>query len=139
MRLTISPVRILSVLGVVASDLAMMLASYRAAQWLRYRTEGRQALVIAPNDDYSQLTFIFAATVVMAFALNRLYIPRRGFSRVDLLYGVMLGTSIGFFIALALTALLYRSLEMPRLTVVYWWLLAIVFIWSGRVILDFLI
>jgi exopolysaccharide biosynthesis polyprenyl glycosylphosphotransferase len=50
-----------------------------------------------------------------------------------------MGTSIGFFLALAITALLYRSLEMPRLTIVYWWLLAIVFTWSGRVILDFII
>jgi exopolysaccharide biosynthesis polyprenyl glycosylphosphotransferase len=135
-----SPIKFFSVLSVIASDLVMMFVSFRLAHWLRLRSEGRQTLLtVSAPDDYSQLTFIFAATVVIAFALNRLYIPRRGFSRVDLLYSVMLGTSIGFFIALAVTALLYRSLELPRLMIVYWWLCAMALTWFGRVILDFAI
>ncbi|MFN0073368.1 MAG: undecaprenyl-phosphate glucose phosphotransferase [Chloroflexota bacterium] len=132
-------IRLFSVLSIIASDLAMMFLAFRAAHWLRLRTEGRPSLNVSPPDDYTQLTYIFAATVVIAFALNQLYIPRRGFSRVDLLYGVMLGTTTGFFIALAVTALLYRSLELPRLMIVYWWICAIVLTWCGRVILDFVI
>ncbi|HEX3246422.1 MAG TPA: hypothetical protein VHX16_13520, partial [Chloroflexota bacterium] len=134
-----NPIKLLAVLSVIASDLAMMLLAFRAAYWLRLRSEGRPTLTVYGPDNYSQLTLIFAATVVIAFALNRLYIPRRGFSRVDLLYSVMLGTSIGFFIALAVTALLYRSLELPRLMIVYWWLCAMALMWCGRVILDFVI
>jgi exopolysaccharide biosynthesis polyprenyl glycosylphosphotransferase len=134
-----SPIKLISILAVIASDLLMMWLSFRAAHWLRLRSEGRQVLTVTAPDDYTQLTLIFSAMVVIAFALNRLYIPRRGFSRVDLLYSVMLGTSIGFFVALAVTALLYRSLELPRLMIVYWWLCAMALIWIGRVILDFLV
>jgi len=134
-----SPIKLLSVLAVIASDLFMMWLSFREAHWLRLHSEGRQTLTVTAPDDYTQLTLIFSAMVVIAFALNRLYIPRRGFSRVDLLYSVMLGTSIGFFVALAVTALLYRSLELPRLMIVYWWLCAMALIWMGRVILDFVV
>jgi exopolysaccharide biosynthesis polyprenyl glycosylphosphotransferase len=134
-----SVIKLLSVLAVIASDLVMMWLSFREAHWLRLRSEGRQTLTVTAPDDYTQLTLIFSAMVVIAFALNRLYIPRRGFSRVDLLYSVMLGTSIGFFVALAVTALLYRSLELPRLMIVYWWLCAMALIWAGRVILDFVV
>lgn len=131
--------KLVSVVCLILSDLGMMFLAFRMGHWLRLRTEGRPTLNVSPPDDYSQLTIIFAAMVIIAFALNRLYIPRRGFSRVDLMYSVMLGTSIGFFIALAVTALMYRSLELPRLMIVYWWLCAMGLTWTGRVILDFVI
>jgi len=73
------------------------------------------------------------------FAIRRLYIPRRGFGRVDLLYQVAAAVAIGWLAALSVTFFVYRALEPPRLMLVYWALLSIGLTWLARVVLDALL
>jgi exopolysaccharide biosynthesis polyprenyl glycosylphosphotransferase len=73
---------------------------------------------------------------MVVFALRRLYIPRRGFGRVDLLYQVAAAVGLGWLGALSVTLLVYRFLEPPRLMLVYWALLSIGLVWLARSILD---
>ena len=63
---------------------------------------------------------------MLVFAMRRLYIPRRGFGRVDLLYQVAAAVGMGWLAALSVTFFVYRALEPPRLMLVYWALLSIV-------------
>jgi exopolysaccharide biosynthesis polyprenyl glycosylphosphotransferase len=120
----------------VASDLAMVYAAYQLAYLIRYRTEAATGSVIPPPETYDELAFITAGCVLVAFAIYRLYIPRRGLSRIDLLYSVALATTGGFLFGIAVIALAYRSLELPRLVIATWWLTAILLIWLARALLD---
>jgi exopolysaccharide biosynthesis polyprenyl glycosylphosphotransferase len=72
-------------------------------------------------------------------AVRRLYIPRRGFGRVDLLYQVGAAVGLGWLLALSVTFFVYRALEPPRLMLVYWALLSIGLVWLTRVVLDALL
>ena len=76
---------------------------------------------------------------MLIFAVRSLYIPRRGFGRVDLLYQVGAAVGLGWLAALSVTFFLYRSLEPPRLMLVYWALLSIALVWLSRVVLDALL
>ena len=73
---------------------------------------------------------------MVIFAVRRLYIPRRGFGRVDLLYQVGAAVGLGWLAALSVTFFAYRALEPPRLMLVYWALLSIGLVWLMRVVLD---
>src|SRR5918912_400066 len=79
------------------------------------------------------------AFMLAVFALRRLYIPRRGVGRVDLLYQVIAAVGLGWLACLSATVLIYRALGPPRLMLVYWGLLAIVLVWLARAILDALL
>jgi exopolysaccharide biosynthesis polyprenyl glycosylphosphotransferase len=120
----------------VASDLAMVYAAYQLAYLVSYRTEAATGSAIPPPETYDELAFITAGCVLVAFAVYRLYIPRRGLSRIDLLYSVVLATTGGFLLGIAVIALAYRSLELPRLVIATWWLSAILLIWLARALLD---
>ena len=76
---------------------------------------------------------------MVIFAVRRLYIPRRGFGRVDLLYQVGSAVGLGWLAALSVTFFMYRALEPPRLMLVYWALLSIALVWLTRVLVDALL
>jgi exopolysaccharide biosynthesis polyprenyl glycosylphosphotransferase len=128
--------RLLRVILLVLTDLATTYAAYRIAYLVRYRPELPAGAEIPPPQQYHEIAIIMAACIVGSFAVWRLYIPRRGLSRIDLLSTVFLATSGGFILGLAAVVMTYRSIELPRLVVVAWWAMAIILIWWARAILD---
>src|SRR3712207_6564739 len=114
----------------------MVYAGYRLAYSLRYRTEPRTAAEIPPPETYLEPLVLMTTCILGVFAFFRLYIPRRGHSRIDLLYTLFLAVSFGFILGLFVIGMVYRGIELPRLVYVSWWAISIVGIWLARVILD---
>ncbi|MFN8522104.1 MAG: undecaprenyl-phosphate glucose phosphotransferase [Chloroflexota bacterium] len=131
-----SILRAILVLALIASDVAMSYLSFRVAYLARFRVDPRSAAEIPAPSVYLDSVVIVTACVMLAFALFRLYIPRRGLSRIDLLFSLSIAATGGFVAALAAITLTYRGLEMPRLVFVIWWLLAIGLLWTGRLLID---
>ena len=129
------PLRAAHILALVLADLVMLVAAYRAAYLIRYRVDARGAEIPLP-ETYYEIVAVVAICMVAVFAFFQLYLPRRGQSRIDLLYSLFLAVSGVFVASLAAVVLLHRELTLPRLVLVSWWGAAILAIWLARVILD---
>ena len=128
--------RLLHIVSLVAADLLMVYAAYRLAYSVRFRTELGTGAAIPPPEMYQDLAFIMTACVLGVLTFFRLYIPRRGHSRIDLLYSLFLAVTFGFFVGLVAIALTYRSIELPRLVYACWWASTILLVWFARVLID---
>jgi len=128
--------RAIQVVALLAADLAMLHAAYRLAYLIRYRVVIRPGVDIPPPEAYFDTELVMAVCLIGVFAFFRHYIPRRGLSRIDLLYAVFLAVSAAFIIALAVMTMLFRELGLPRVVLVGWWAAAVILIWLARVILD---
>ena len=117
-------------------DLAMLYAAYRLAYLIRYRVVIRAGIEVPPPEVYQDTLLLVAVSLIGVFAFFRHYIPRRGLSRIDLLYSLFLAVSATFVIALAANTLLYREFGLPRVVYAGWWACAIVLIWMARVVVD---
>jgi exopolysaccharide biosynthesis polyprenyl glycosylphosphotransferase len=131
--------RALYVLALVVSDLIMLRLAFVLAYHLRVLSGTRPDQPPDPPSTYDDLAWLCALVIMLVFAVRRLYIPRRGFGRVDLLYQVGAAVGIGWLAALSVTFFVYRALEPPRLMLVYWALLAIGLVWLTRLVLDALL
>ena len=128
--------RALQVVALLAADLVMLHAAYRLAYLVRYRFVIRPGVEIPPPEMYYDTVALMAVCLVGVLAFFRHYIPRRGLSRIDLLYALFLGVSAAFVIGLAVITLVVREFGLPRLVLVGWWACAIMLIWLARVVLD---
>jgi exopolysaccharide biosynthesis polyprenyl glycosylphosphotransferase len=81
---------------------------------------------------FAPLVVTLLLSLVVVYFFYRLYHLRRGESRIDELYKLIPATSIGIIVATALTTLLYRDLEYPRLLLVLVWLFTLLFVALGR-------
>ncbi len=131
--------RALYVVALLVSDLIMLRLAFVLAYHLRVLTDTRPDQPPDPPSTYDDLALLCVLVIVVVFAIRRLYIPRRGFGRVDLLYQVAAAVAIGWLAALSVTFFVYRALEPPRLMLVYWALLSIALVWLTRVVLDALL
>src|SRR5438874_2054157 len=136
---SLSGLRALYVVSLVVSDLIMLRLAFVLAYHLRVLSDTRPDQPSEPPSTYDDLALLCVLVIMVVFAIRRLYIPRRGFGRVDLLYQVAAAVGIGWLAALSVTFFLYRSLEPPRLMLVYWAVLAIALVWLARVVLDALL
>src|SRR5438552_3233908 len=136
---SLSGFRALYVVGLVLSDLVMLRLAFVLAYHLRIFSDVRPDQPSEPPSTYDDLALLCAIVIMVVFAIRRLYIPRRGVGRVDLLYQVVAAVGIGWLAALSFTFFVYRALEPPRLMLVYWALLSIVLVWAMRVVLDALL
>jgi exopolysaccharide biosynthesis polyprenyl glycosylphosphotransferase len=136
---SLSGLRALYVVGLVLSDLVMLRLAFVLAYHLRIFSDARPDQPSEPPSTYDDLALLCAIVIMVVFAIRRLYIPRRGVGRVDLLYQVVAAVGIGWLAALSFTFFVYRALEPPRLMLVYWALLSIVLVWAMRVVLDALL
>ena len=134
-----SGLRALYVIALIVSDLIMLRLAFVLAYHLRVLSDTRPDQPSEPPSTYDDLALICALVIMLVFAVRRLYIPRRGFGRVDLLYQVVAAVGIGWLGALSLTFFVYRALEPPRLMLVYWALLSIALVWAMRVLVDALL
>src|SRR5205823_9192390 len=136
---SLSGLRALYVVALVVSDLIMLRLAFVLAYHLRVLSDTRPDQPPDPPSTYDDLALLCVLVIVVVFAIRRLYIPRRGFGRVDLLYQVAAAVGIGWLAALSVTFFAYRALEPPRLMLVYWALLSIGLTWLARVVLDALL
>jgi exopolysaccharide biosynthesis polyprenyl glycosylphosphotransferase len=131
--------RALYAIALVLSDLIMLRLAFVLAYHLRVVTDTRPDQPPDPPSTYDDLAWKCALVIMIVFAVRRLYIPRRGFGRVDLLYQVAAAVGIGWLGALSVTFFVYRALEPPRLMLVYWAFLSIGLVWLTRLVLDALL
>ena len=139
--------RSLYVVALILSDLIMLRLAFVLAYHLRALSDTRPDQPADPPSTYDNLALLCVLVIMVVFAIRRLYIPRRGFGRVDLLYQVAAAGCdgadgpawIGWLGALSVTFFVYRALEPPRLMLVYWALLSIVLVWFTRLVLDALL
>ena len=124
------------VLALVASDAVMIYVAFQLAVRLRAGTDPRLLHQVDPLPTYDDLARLYVLLMLVTFALRRMYLPRRGIGRVDLLYQVVASVGLGWVVALSVTLLVYRALDPPRLMLVYWALFAVVLVWLARVVLD---
>jgi exopolysaccharide biosynthesis polyprenyl glycosylphosphotransferase len=136
---SLSGLRALYVIALIVSDLVMLRLAFVFAYHFRALSDSRPDQPAEPPSTYDDLALLCALVIMVVFAIRRLYIPRRGFGRVDLLYQVGAAVSIGWLAALSVTFFVYRALEPPRLMLVYWALLSIGLVWLTRVLLDALL
>src|SRR5262245_2176828 len=127
--------RALYVVALILSDLIMLRLAFVLAYHLRVLSDTRPDQPSEPPSTYDDLALLCVLVIMVVFAIRRLYIPRRGFGRVDLLYQVAAAVGIGWLGALSVTFFVYRALETPRLMLVYWALLSIVLVWFSRLVL----
>lgn len=132
----LSGLRGLYVLALIVSDLVMLRLAFVLAYRMRLLGDTRPGQPSDPPSTYDDLALLCVLVIMVVFAIRRLYIPRRGFGRVDLLYQVGAAVGLGWLAALSVTFFVYRALEPPRLMLVYWALLAIGLVWLTRVVLD---
>jgi exopolysaccharide biosynthesis polyprenyl glycosylphosphotransferase len=136
---SLSGLRALYVVALVVSDLIMLRLAFVLAYHLRVLSDTRPDQPADPPSTYDDLALLCVLVITVVFAIRRLYIPRRGCGRVDLLYQVAAAVGIGWLAALSVTFFVYRQLEPPRLMLVYWALLSIGLTWLSRVVLDALL
>src|SRR5690349_723644 len=132
----LSGLRALYVIALVVSDVIMLRLAFAVAYHLRLLSDTRPDQPPDPPSTYDELALICVLVIMVVFAIRGLYIPRRGFGRVDLLYQVAAAVGIGWLGALSVTFFVYRALEPPRLMLVYWALLSIGLVWLTRLLLD---
>src|ERR1700732_2778745 len=136
---TLSGLRGLYVLALIISDLVMLRLAFVLAYRMRLLGDERPGQPSDPPTTYDDLALLCVLVIVLVFALRRLYIPRRGFGRVDVLYQVAAAVGLGWLAALSGAFFTYRALEAARLMLVYWALLSIALVWITRVVLDALL
>jgi len=132
-----SRVRALSAIGLVITDAILIAIAFLIAYGIRW--ESKQADPSINLGDLSAyvgllIVQIIAIGVVMFWA--RLYHQARAVSRVDEFYAVFGAVSIGMMMSVAVSTLLFKSLEFdfPRVLIIYAWLLTIVLVMIGRLI-----
>jgi exopolysaccharide biosynthesis polyprenyl glycosylphosphotransferase len=136
---SLSGLRALYVVALIASDFIMLRLAFVLAYRMRLIGDVRPGTPSDPPSTYDELALLCVLVIMVIFAVRRLYIPRRGFGRVDLLYQVGAAVGLGWLAALSFTFFVYRALEPPRLMLVYWALLSIALVWLTRVLVDALL
>lgn len=104
---------------------------------IAYRVTFATSAGTGPTPDLANFVPMILVVLIslnVAYFFYRLYHLRRGESRLDEMYKLVPATSIGVIIAIALTTVLARDLEYPRLLLVFIWLFTLLFVGLGRVV-----
>lgn len=131
------PIRLLYTFALVVCDAAAIASAFVVAYLLR-ATMGRTSDLL-PLEEYQPTLLLLIGSLIVTFALSRLYIERRSTSLTDLLGALFVAVTIGNVLAMAATALSLRALDVPRLLLIYAWALSILFIWGARALLAVLL
>src|SRR5581483_9133489 len=106
------------------------------AFWAAFRITFATSAGPGPTPDFisfAAMVLVTLVSLVSVYFFYRLYHQRRGESRLDEIYKLVPATSIGVIVATAVTTVLYRDLEYPRLLLVYIWVFTLFFVGLGRV------
>src|SRR5260370_39791751 len=116
---SLSGLRALYVVALLVSDLIMLRLAFVLAYHLRVLADTRPDQPAEPPSTYDDLALLCVLVIMVVFAVRRLYIPRRGFGRVDLLYQVAAAVCPGWPAAPSVTFFMYRALEPPPRLLVF--------------------
>lgn len=83
---------------------------------------------------FAPMVLAMLVSLNIVYFFYRLYHRRRGESQLDELYKLVPATSIGVIVAIALTTVLARDLEYPRLLLVFMWLFTLLLVGLGRLL-----
>lgn len=127
--------RVTYVLALVVGDAA----SISVAFLLGYLLFG--ALEVRPNRvpaiaEYTPTLAFLVGSLIVTFALMRLYLPRRGVSHTDQLGSIFIAVTVGNVVAMGLAAFTFRGLDVPRVILVSAWGLSILLVWLTRSITE---
>lgn len=112
-------------------DAALIVLAFWAAYRVTFETNASAGAT--PNFlNFAPMMLSTILAVVGVYFFYRLYHQRRGESRIDEIYKLVPATSIGVIVAVALTTLLYRDLEYPRLLLIFVWLFTLLLVGVGR-------
>lgn len=114
-------------------DAALSVLAFTAA----YRVTFAASPGTGPVPDmwaFAPMVFTTVVSLVSVYFFYHLYHQRRGESRIDEIYKLIPATSIGVIVATAVTTVLYRDLEYPRLLLVFIWLFTLIFVAFGRLL-----
>jgi exopolysaccharide biosynthesis polyprenyl glycosylphosphotransferase len=135
-RPRLSPlVRAASVLCLIVGDVVAITLAFLLAYQIRAATEQRPSHVPPLSDYWPQLA-LSVASLLLTFALMRMYLLRRGKSHVDQLASVLPAVTIGYVVALAISAFSLGDVDIPRIMLVAAWALTIPLVWLMRVLID---
>ncbi len=119
------------------SDVLLTAVAFLLAYQLRVRISWPDPLVnIAPLSRYSGLLVVHVLSVLsVLFFSGQYYIPRAA-SRIDQLYRIIAGVTLGTLVAIALTSLLYKNdevlMDFPRGMIFYNWFFTIFLLGTNR-------
>jgi Undecaprenyl-phosphate glucose phosphotransferase len=132
-----SRVRALSALGLVITDGAMIAVAFLVAYGIRWESKlADPSINLGGLSDYLGLLIVQISAIITVMFWARLYHQARAVSRVDEFYAVFGAVSIGMMMSVAVSTLLFKSLEFdfPRVLIIYSWLLTIVLVMIARLI-----
>src|SRR5688572_28250313 len=101
------------VAALVLGDIVAIAVAFVFAYDLSAITERRPDQVTSLGEYLPTLAFLVVSLVV-TFALMRLYLPRRGTSHIDQLGALFTAITIGNVVAMAISAFSLRGLDVPR-------------------------
>jgi len=131
--------QIIFVLTLALTDMAMTCLAFFLAYWMR-------RLIPWPNEaqsmgalpDYAGVVLAQVVSVLVVFALARLYRVARGPSRIDEFYSIISFTTVGTLVGVALASLLLKNspleLDYSRGMILYGWGLTVLFVTVGRLV-----
>jgi exopolysaccharide biosynthesis polyprenyl glycosylphosphotransferase len=140
--MTTQKLRTLYSITLVIVDALMVMLAFMLAYRLRIIIPLPEPLVTEiPFVRYVGLMVVQVSAVVTTLFFYRQYYLPRAVSRVDQLYAVFAGVSIGTVVAVAVSAFTLKNsifeVDYPRAMIIYAWLISIILIMLGRVIHQF--
>lgn len=132
-------IRTIYTISLVVLDALLISVAFVLAYQLRINIPWPDELTYQlPLSSYAGLLTIQIVVIITTMSFLGLYYIPRSFSRVDQLYFVFIGVTIGALIAVALANFIFKGsssfLDFPRAMIVYAWLLSIILIVFGRVL-----
>ncbi len=130
-------IRALSILGLIMTDGIMITIAFLIAYGIRWESAVADPTIkLASFTAYVGLLLVQIGAIITVMFWARLYHQARAVSRVDEFYTVFGSVSIGMMMSVALSTLLFKSLEFdfPRLLIIYSWVLTILLVMLGRLI-----
>jgi len=119
-------------LSLVATDLVTIaLGFYLAYRLYEFRTRGTP-LEPPPFSNYAGMFVIQVVTLLSTFFFAKLYHRKRSQFGIDEVTTLFSTISVGTFMAIAFTSLIFNRLEYSRWIVVYAWLLSVALVTWGR-------
>lgn len=132
-------IRTIYTFSLVVLDAIMVIMAFIAAYTLRIRVPWPNELAnIYPLSDFAGFIIIQTLAIITTLFFYRQYYMPRAISRVDQIYYIVAGVSIGTLMAVAISTLFFKTsdaiLNYPRTMILFAWLLSIIFITIGRML-----
>jgi exopolysaccharide biosynthesis polyprenyl glycosylphosphotransferase len=135
-RLSGRLVRAAYIASLVLGDVLAIIVAFVFAYELQAATQRRPDQVASLAEYLPSLGFL-VFSLLITFALMRMYLPRRGMSRIDQLGALFTAVTIGNIVAMAISAFSLRGLDVPRQLLIYGWALSILFVWLMRTLIEY--